>query len=74
MQNGKTLACKLSGIGSPARFTAESVEGTDLTCLTVRATAKDKVRIAVVCRLIGVGESAAQKVYDVVPMSKWGEM
>lgn len=74
MQNGKTLACKLSGIGSPARFTAESVEGTDLTRLTVRATAKDKVRIAVVCRLIEVGESAAQKVYDVIPMSKWGEM
>ena len=74
MQNGKTLACKLSGIGSPAHFTAESVEGTDLTRLTVRATAKDKVRIAVVCRLIEVGESAAQKVYDVVPMSKWGEM
>ena len=68
------LACKLCGVGSPARFTVEPVEGTDLCRLVVRVTVKEKLRMAVVCRLIGYNDSAAQKVYDVVPMSKWGEM
>lgn len=74
LQNGKTLACKLCGVGSPARFSVEPVEGTDLCRLVVRLSAKEKVRMAVVCRLIGDNESPAQKVYDVVPMSKWGEI
>lgn len=73
-QNGKTLACKLCGIGSPARFNAEVVDGTDYTRLTVRIPVKERARIAVVCRLIGESESPAQKVYDVIPMSKWGEI
>lgn len=73
-QNGKTLACKLSGIGSPARFNAEVVDGTDYTRLTVRIPVKERARIAVVCRLIGEGESPAQKIYDVIPMSKWSEI
>lgn len=74
IQNGKTLACKLCGIGSPARFDAEPVPNTDLCRLVVRVSAKEKVRIAVVCRLIETGESPAQKTYDVVPMSKWSEI
>ncbi len=73
-QNGKALACKLCGIGSPARFVTETVEGTDYTRLTIRVLVKERVRMAVVCRLIEAGESPAQKVYDVVPMSKWSEI
>ena len=73
-QNGKTLACKLCGIGSPARFTAEPLEGTDYTRLTLRISVKERARIAVVCRLLGDGESPAQSVYDVIPMSKWCEI
>ena len=73
-QNGKTLACKLAGVGSPARFVAETVEGTDYTRLIVRLSVKERVRMAVICRLIESGESPAQKVYDVVSMSKWGEI
>lgn len=73
-QNGKTLACKLSGVGSPARFEVETVEGSKLCRLVVRVAVKEKVRIAVVCRLLSDGDSPSKKVYDVVPMSKWGEM
>lgn len=72
-QNGKTLVCKLCGIASPARFAVRTLEGTDLSCLTVRVTGKEKLRMSVVCRLLGEGESASQKVYDVIPMSRWSE-
>ncbi|MBQ7346328.1 MAG: hypothetical protein IJW55_00035 [Clostridia bacterium] len=72
-QNSKTLVCKLCGIASPARFETKQIEGSDLTCLTVHVTGKDKLRMAVVCRMLGEGESASQKMYDVIPMSRWCE-
>ncbi len=73
-KNDKALACRLSGIGSPARFEATAIEGTDWTCLRVTVKDKERVRIAFVCRLLGEGESAAARVYEVVPMSRWGEI
>jgi len=72
-QNGKRLACKLCGIGSPARFAVKTVEGSDWKALTVSVENKDKIRMAVVCRLLADGEKATEKVYDVIPMNRWGE-
>jgi hypothetical protein len=41
--------------------------------LTVTVEGKARLRMAVVCRLLAEGEKPSEKVYDVVPMSKWGE-
>ena len=73
-QNGKTMVCRLCGAASPARFVATAIENTDLTALTVRISAKEKLRVAVVCRLLAEGDSVNAKVYDVIPMSKWCEI
>ena len=72
-QNGKTLVCRLCGVASPARFEANASPDSSLTALTVRLENKEKLRMAVVCRILGEGESPSQKVYDVVPMSRWSE-
>ncbi len=72
-QNGKTLACKLAGVGAPARFEVKTYENTDLKSLTVCVQGKEKLRMAVVCRLLAEGESPSQKAYDIIPMSRWGE-
>ncbi len=70
-KNGKTLACRLCGVASPARFDAENYG--DWTRMTVRIGGKEKIRMALVCRLLAEGEKSTARVYDVVPMSKWSE-
>ncbi len=72
-KDGKKLACRLCGIGAPARFETETVEGTDWTHLYVCVTDKEKIRMAVTCRILEAGERATARVYDVVPMSRWSE-
>ena len=74
LSSGEEIDAGEVGVGSPARFVAETVEGTDYTRLIVRLSVKERVRMAVICRLIESGESPAQKVYDIVSMSKWGEI
>ncbi len=71
-KDGKTLLCKLGGVGG-ARFAAEEVPGTALTRLTVAAEVKERVRLSVACRLIGDGEPTTQKLYDSTPISAWAE-
>lgn len=73
-KGGKTLACRISGIGAPVRFEAKPSEDGGMTCLEVRAEGKEKLRVAFVCRLLDEGDSAARRVYEVVPMSRWGEL
>ena len=70
--NGKRMGCKLCGVGSPAKFELTEDEN-GWKCLTVRVPNKEKLRMAVVCRLLADGDRATEKVYDVVPMAKWGE-
>lgn len=70
--NGKRMGCKLCGVGSPAKFELIEAEN-GWKCLTVRVMSKEKIRMAVVCRLLADGDKATEKVYDVVPMAKWGE-
>lgn len=73
-KDGKTLACRICGIGSPVRFEAKVIEGSSMTCLEVRANGKNKLRVAFVCRLLAEGESAASRVYEVAPISRWSEL
>jgi hypothetical protein len=73
-KDGKTLACRICGIGAPVRFEAKPIEGSSMTCLEVRANGKEKLRVAFVCRLLAEGDSAACRVYEMVPMSRWGEI
>lgn len=73
LRNGKTLVCRLCGVGSPARFEAESFSECGFTRITVRVSAKERLRMAVVCRMLREGESGNEKYYDVVPMSRWEE-
>ena len=67
-QNEKTLECRLCGVGYPARFDAIAYEG-GLTCLKVTVSGKEKVRMAVACKLTDTEET-----YTMMPISKWSEM
>ena len=73
-QNGKTLVCKLSGVGYPARFETEQTDGSDLTRITVRVSVKEKLRMAVTCSLANEDGTTAPKQYELMPISKWCEM
>ena len=68
-KDGKTLLCKLGGVG--AKFELEAVEGCDLTRICIRVTGKNRLRLSVACRLMKDGDSVTDKLYDTVPMSKW---
>ena len=72
-RNGKTLVCRLCGVASPARFEAETYGESGFTRITVKAEVKERLRLAVVCRMLGEGESGNEKAYEILPMSKWGE-
>ena len=71
-KNGKTLLCKLGGLGQ-ARFETETLENYGLTRLYIRAAVKERVRLSVACRLLAEGETVNQKLYDVKPISTWAE-
>ncbi len=71
-QNGKVLECRLSGVGYPARFEIRTVEGSEFKALTVTVSGKEKLKMAVTCRLLD-GETDTKN-YEFVPMSKWGEI
>ena len=70
--NGKRLLCKLCGAGS-GRFLFESVENTSLTRISVRVDVQEKLRMAVAFRLFSDGDARSDKLYDLSPMSRWGE-
>ncbi len=69
--NGKTLVCKICGIGAPARFVTEQMGESGLTRLQIRIEAKDRIRMAVVCYPENDGTAAP---YEMTPMSKWVEL
>ncbi|MBQ8309800.1 MAG: hypothetical protein IJX80_02160 [Clostridia bacterium] len=71
-KDGKTLLCKLGGLGQ-AKFNADPVHGGELTRLFIRASIKDRARLSVACRLLAEGDALNQKLYDVCPISTWGE-
>lgn len=70
-QNGKTLLCKLGGVGSPARFETVSYLDGALTRIVVRLEVKERLRMFVACKLLKVGESTSQKLCENLPLSRW---
>jgi len=72
-QNGKIMLCRLCGVGAPARFEACCYEESGLTSLTVRVSGKEKLRMAVVCRMFAKDDQLSKKTYDLIPISRWGE-
>lgn len=72
-QNGKTLLCKLGGIGSPARFEAETYEASGMTRLFVRVEVKERLRMFVACKILEEGEKTPQSIYESTPMSNWSK-
>ena len=71
-KDGKALLCKLGGLGQ-AKFSAEPVDGCTLTRLSIRTAVKERARLSVACRLLADGDTLNQKLYDVSPISTWGE-
>ena len=68
----KVLKCQIGGFGK-AKFATEKVENSDLTRLYIKAEVKDRLRLSVAAKVIGEGEDFSAKLYEVVPMSTWGE-
>ncbi|MBO7273834.1 MAG: hypothetical protein J6V22_03160, partial [Clostridia bacterium] len=68
----KVLKCQIGGFGK-AKFATERVEDSDLTRLYIRAEVKDRLRLSVAAKVIGEGEDFGAKLYEVAPMSTWGE-
>ena len=68
----KVLKCQIGGYGK-AKFAVESVENSNLMRLYIQVTVKDRLRLSVAAKVIGEGEDFAQKLYDVSPISAWGE-
>ena len=73
-QNGKTMLCRLCGVGSPAKFEACRYEESGLTAITVRVSGREKLRMAVVCRMFAEDDAISKKTYELIPMSRWGEI
>ena len=72
--NEKTLLCRLCGVGSPARFTVEAIGDGGLSRISVRMEGKDRLRMAVVFRLMGEDDSISERHYEITPISKWAEL
>lgn len=70
---GKTLVCRLLGVGHPARFEELEMGESGLTRLSVRVDGKERLRLAVICYLEKDGDKRLQRHYDMLPMSKWSE-
>ncbi len=70
-QNGKTMLCRLGGVGHPARFALEHFQESGLTRIFVTVAVREKLRMCVVCRLLEEGTPASQKIYDLIPISQW---
>ena len=68
-KNGKTLLCKLYG-GASAAFEAIPVDG-GLTRIRATAEVKEKLRLAVACKLMEENDNRSDKIYDLVSMRAW---
>ena len=70
--NDKVLKCQIGGFGK-AKFETEKVENCDLTRLYIKAEVKDRLRLSVAAKVIGEGDDFDAKLYDVAPISTWGD-
>lgn len=68
----KVLKCQIGGFGK-AKFETEKVENCDLTRLYIKAEVKDRLRLSVAAKVICEGDDFDAKLYDVAPISTWGD-
>ena len=76
----KVLKCQIGGFGK-AKFEAEKVEEGDLdrylphnlTRLYIKAEVKERLRLSVATKVIGEGDDFDAKLYEVAPISTWGD-
>ena len=68
----KVLKCQIGGFGK-AKFAAEKVEDSDLTRLYIKAEVKERLRLSVAAKVIGEGDDFDAKLYEVAPISTWGD-
>ena len=68
----KVLKCQIGGLGK-AKFEFEKVENCDLTRLYIKAEVKERLRLSVAAKVIGEGDDFDAKLYDVAPISTWGD-
>lgn len=69
-KNGKTMLCRLCGVS--ALFEVEQVQDTEWSRISVRLPEKQRVRMAVVCRLQDEEQTATKSSYDMQPIGTWG--
>ena len=69
-KNGKTLLCKLVG-GASACFELLPTADETLTRVCVSVEVKEKLRLAVACKLMNEGTNASEKLYEMKPMRAW---
>ncbi len=69
----KTLVCRLSGVGAPAKFDLTPYEESGVTHIRVSVKDKDRVRMALVCRILGDGETGNENLYKIIPISRWAD-
>ena len=72
-QNGKTLLCKLGGVGHPARFETETFEESGMTRLYVSFEVSERARMAVSCKLMTENTVASERLYELTPISNWSK-
>ena len=68
----KVLKCQIGGFGK-AKFAAEKMENSNLTRLYIRAEVKDRMRLSVAAKVIGENDDFEAKLYEVAPISTWGD-
>lgn len=68
----KVLKCQIGGFGK-AKFAAERLENSELTRLYIKAEVKERLRLSVSAKVIGEDDDFNQKLYEVTPISTWGE-
>ncbi len=69
-QDGVSLLCKLSGAGN-SRFEISKLDSGEATRISVRVAVKDKLRMALACKLLADSADKSEKLYDIAPMSTW---
>ena len=67
------MVCRLSGVGSPAKFELVPYEESGVTHVRVSVKGKDRLRMALVCRILREGETGNENFYKITPIGRWAD-
>ena len=71
--NGKTLLCKMGGVGHPAHFETETYAESGLTRLYIAFEVSERARLAISCKLMNESTVASERIYELTPISGWSK-